>query len=434
MEIAAVDDVLAPIAAQNPCGVDLRFEHEWDDLERARGDDGFREGMADENRVPPNWDALKEQCIAILRHRSKDLRISMYLVEASVQLDGWEGMRSSLQVVGELLRNYWDEGLYPIPDETEPPALPKYDDRAAALGWLDDKFAQVISGVAYTARANGRNYGFSDLLDARKTGSRKGYIKPNGDPDEKRKREFEALLKAGHVSLDMYDEAIKDTQWEKFEELSQLFELAYFEYKELEKTITEKFGESSPGFPASRERLKEISNEIKVIYKRTAPPPPPVAPGPSNSLPSGEGGTPAPTADGLTTASQAGISIIAGGSWAEAEALIRSGDVDNGLAEMAKLVATDSCGRNRFQRKLQLSEICLNQNRNSLALTILEELSELVDKHHLAEWETSDLVGGVWSRLYKIYRKNQPDAERTKELYKKLSRLDPWQVLTLVEE
>lgn len=124
----------------------------------------------------------------------------------------------------------------------------------------------------------------------------------------------------------------------------------------------------------------------------------------------------------------------AGGSWAQAEALVRAGEVEEGLSAMAKLAATDTSGRNRFLRKLLLAEICMSQDRARLAQTILEELAEQIDSLKLEAWETPQIIGGVWSRLYKLYRKSEPNADRTLALYKRLSRLDPWQALACSEE
>ena len=114
-------------------------------------------------------------------------------------------------------------------------------------------------------------------------------------------------------------------------------------------------------------------------------------------------------------------------SWQEAEALIRSGQVDRGLAQMVQVSAKETSGRNRFQRKLLLAEVCLNTKRDRLARSILEELAEQIDKLQLEGWESSELIADVWSRLYKIYK--QAKDERAGKLYERLCRLDPWQAL-----
>ena len=101
---------------------------------------------------------------------------------------------------------------------------------------------------------------------------------------------------------------------------------------------------------------------------------------------------------------------------------------------MTALAAAEANGRVRFQRKLLLADICIQTNRMKLARSILEELNELVDKHNLTSWETSDLIGAVWARLVRCYRdRNSGTAnfDKAAEVYLKLSRLDPWQALAL---
>jgi hypothetical protein len=114
--------------------------------------------------------------------------------------------------------------------------------------------------------------------------------------------------------------------------------------------------------------------------------------------------------------------------------MVRSGKLEEGLALMSRLANTESRGRSRFHRKLQLAETCVSLGRERLARTILEELNEQIDKYHLDEWESPDLVGRVWGRLLTIYRKSEPGADRTQQLYRRLSHLDPWQVLAIPEE
>jgi len=116
--------------------------------------------------------------------------------------------------------------------------------------------------------------------------------------------------------------------------------------------------------------------------------------------------------------------------------MARSGEIDAALSTMTALASAEANGRIRFQRKLLLADICLQTNRVKLARSILEELNELIDKHNLTSWETSDLVGAVWGRLVRCYRyKNggTANSDKAAEVFLKLSRLDPWQALSLGE-
>ena len=116
--------------------------------------------------------------------------------------------------------------------------------------------------------------------------------------------------------------------------------------------------------------------------------------------------------------------------------MARSGEIDAALSTMTALASAEANGRIRFQRKLLLADICLQTNRVKLARSILEELNELIDRHNLTSWETSDLVGAVWARLVRCYRDKSAgtaSSEKAAEVFLKLSRLDPWQALSLGE-
>jgi len=122
-------------------------------------------------------------------------------------------------------------------------------------------------------------------------------------------------------------------------------------------------------------------------------------------------------------------SVLAG-SWQQAESFVRAGEVDRGLLEMTRLAAAETTGRDRFQRKLLLAEVCLASNRERLARSILEELAEQIDKYQLESWESSELISNVWSRLYRLYMApDSSDHDRAAKLYERLCRLDPWQAL-----
>ena len=117
------------------------------------------------------------------------------------------------------------------------------------------------------------------------------------------------------------------------------------------------------------------------------------------------------------------------GSWQQAEALVRAGSVDQGLQKMAALAALETSVRGRFLRKLMLVDVCRNAGRDRLAKTILEELNEQIKDYRLDQWESTALVGAVWSRLYRLYKKGESNNEQEQAviLYNQICRLDPWQ-------
>jgi type VI secretion system protein ImpA len=367
--------------------------------------------------------------LPMLRERSKDLQLGMWLMEANLKLDGFAGLRDGLWLTRELIARYWDKGLYP-PMEDGP------EDRAGPLEWLNDKLVDAITAIPLTVRSDGgRDYSLIDLHEARSVGSESSWKAADGIIDEKKKRAFDTAIAEGRVSMEMFNSAIKETKRADYEQFHSMFEQTYDEFTSLEKVVDEKFGDAAPNLAACRSALREIKQEISnILEKIPAPPPMPQA---STDGPVAGGRTDPLVArfPNLFSSAQASAEAL-GGSWREAEMLVYSGQVDKGLAEMTRLAASETSGRNRFKRKLLLAEVCMASKRERLARSILEELAEQIDKFQLDVWETSDLIGSVWIKLYTMYKQGEggpPDADRAGKLYERLCRLDPWQALACSE-
>jgi hypothetical protein len=340
---------------------------------------------------------------------------------------GFPGLRDGLRLTRELMVRYWDNGLYP-PMEDGP------EDRAGPFEWLNNKLVDSITALPITVRGDGgQDYSLIDLKDARWVGSEASCIDAFGEIDTAKKKAFDAKLTQGHISLDMFNQAVAATRRAPFEALDADFQQTHEEFKAIEKTIEEKFGEVAPDLSVCRSALNEISQEISTILekkRRDEPDPPPGMSGEES-----EKRSPATFRFALSLPEMPGSAAAASGSWHEAEMLIRSGQVDKGLAQMTQLSAKETCGRNRFQRKLLLAEVCLGSKRDRLARSILEELAEQIDKYQLESWESSELIASVWIRLYTLCKQgtDSSDRDRAGKLYERLCRLDPWQALNCGE-
>jgi type VI secretion system protein ImpA len=421
------DDLLDPISPQEPAGANLRWLPEWDRIKEARqSEDGLQAGKwAKKDPKSANWPLALELATAMLRERSKDLQLAMWLTEASLKLHAFAGLRDGLRVARELMARFWDAGLYPLIEDGP-------EDRGGPFEWLNEKVVDSVLSIPITRReTGGEDYSLTDLRDARLVGSEKQLEGSDGDIDAQKKREFERALAAGRVSLDMFKTAVRETRRAAYEELFTDFEEASEEFKALERSIDERFGEAAPNLAAFRNALNDIRLEMTTIRdeKRREEPDAPA----SQTMEAG-----ANSADAgmvrlpLSHLSAAGVRASGSESWAEAERLVRAGIVDAGLSEMRRLAASETTGRSRFERKLLLAEVCLASQRERLAKTVLEELAEQIDKHQLESWESSELISGVWTRLYELYKRGS-EADEAAKLYGRLCRLDPWQALACSE-
>jgi len=107
----------------------------------------------------------------------------------------------------------------------------------------------------------------------------------------------------------------------------------------------------------------------------------------------------------------------------------RSGRAADAIQMLSEDIARQQSGRTRFQRKLQLAQICMMTSHEALAQPILEELARSIDAHKLEEWESSDAVAHPLAMLYKCLNKMDGDPAVKQKLYAQISRLDPVQAL-----
>jgi type VI secretion system protein ImpA len=428
------DELLDPISADQPAGSDLRWTAEWDRIKEARrSDDPLDSGKwAKKERKAADWRLARELAVSMLRDRSKDLQLALWLTEADIKLRGFVGLRDGLRVTRELMLRYWDKGLYPVMEDGP-------EDRAGPFEWLSNKLVDAIAAIPITVRSDGGiDYSFVDQQDALRVGSEANCKDPYGEVDTQKKKAYDQALAEGHVSLEMFDSAVKETRRADYEELHSVFLETHDEFKALERVIDEKFGEAAPSLADCRAALSEMKKAISEILekKRWAEPQAvDLGAGANSAGQSGAGGGAMVLRFPLSLSGLQDAPSAAGSSWQEAEQMIRSGQLERGLSEMTRLAAAETNGRRRFQRKLLLAGVCLSSQRERLARLLLEELAEQIDKFQLEQWESSELIASVWIELYRLYKRagGSSDVERADKLYERLSRLDPWQALGCTE-
>ena len=113
------EDLLAPISEERPGGADVTYEADYSRVAALR----------DARSPDHDFEEVVELTTDILRKRSKDLTLAIWLTEALLKLEGFEGLNSGLTLIHGLLDQFWDN-LYP--EEVE--------DRAFALEFAGEGF------------------------------------------------------------------------------------------------------------------------------------------------------------------------------------------------------------------------------------------------------------------------------------------------------
>jgi type VI secretion system protein ImpA len=107
--------LLAAVSVHSPCGDDLEYDADFLQLERdAQGKPERAMGDSVQPAEPPQWRHIEQSSIALLQ-RSKDLRITHFLLQSALALDGFTGLANALTLINDLLGQYW-QTLYPLLD------------------------------------------------------------------------------------------------------------------------------------------------------------------------------------------------------------------------------------------------------------------------------------------------------------------------------
>ncbi len=156
--------LLAPITLEKPAGESLRYEGTYDLIQSARREDdpALPQGIWQTALKKADWAEVREICVDALETRSKDLQLAAWLLEASIHLDGIEGVREGFTVLTGLCTAFWKD-LYPEldPDDT--------DSRVAPIQWINEKLSLKLKQVAVTKPQNGElpQYRWTDWESAR---------------------------------------------------------------------------------------------------------------------------------------------------------------------------------------------------------------------------------------------------------------------------
>lgn len=112
---------------------------------------------------------------------------------------------------------------------------------------------------------------------------------------------------------------------------------------------------------------------------------------------------------------------------------LRSGRPQEAVELLARESAKERCGRARFQRRIQLAEICMAAGYDSVAWPILEELAQEIERRKLEEWEAPEVVAHPLVLLFRCLSKLDRDSEEKQKIYARICRLDPRQALACAE-
>jgi type VI secretion system protein VasJ len=120
----------SPISEEQPCGINIRYEPDFDQLEAELAK---QESL---NAETVDWSVISQLSSQIIKSSSKDLLVGSYLCYALLVRDGYHGLSVGLNILIDMSNLHWD-GLFP-------PAK-RMRARQTAFTWLAEKAGALVS-------------------------------------------------------------------------------------------------------------------------------------------------------------------------------------------------------------------------------------------------------------------------------------------------
>jgi type VI secretion system protein ImpA len=249
------EDILAPIAGNNPSGVDLRYDPSYEKIKEARREeDDVQMGVWQRERKVADWPLVQKLTSDCIAKRSKDLQLAAWLTEALINLEGFSGFAEGVSLMRSMIENFWDT-LYPEleDDDTELRSVP--------LQFISVKCDAALRRVPLTPVG-------IDFAEYKTSITIPSEADVSADPKKRPARA--AAEEDGKVTPEMVEDALKQTPATHLQELQQELLACREEVDALDELGNQRFGEYAPNFTQLKDTLDEIRNVARILTQRKA--------------------------------------------------------------------------------------------------------------------------------------------------------------------
>jgi type VI secretion system protein ImpA len=249
------DDLLTPIAGDNPSGANLRYDSVYDQIKEARRqDDAGPQGEWQRDRKVADFRQVYDIASKALAERSKDLQLAVWLTEAALNREKFSGFLQGLDFVRGLLEQFWDT-LYPEVEDGD------LEERASFLNWLGSG-GRMVDAVRFTPITAG-GYAFYQYQESRLIPLEEAAAESDV------KRDIRATaLKEGKIAPEDFDKDVAATPTAKYEAWVAAMDGCLASVASLSSMCDEKFGVDAPSFSPLRAAIEEVRHTTNQILQK----------------------------------------------------------------------------------------------------------------------------------------------------------------------
>jgi len=259
-----LQQLIAPIAADNPTGDSLRYNNAYQHIAEARREDdaALPQGNWERPLKRADWIQVDQLCTEALTNKSKDIQIAAWLAEAWLHLHGLDGLTRGLGLIESLCRDYWD-AIHPQIEEGD------IEYRVAPFVWINDNLAlalrravPIVEDVSQISEAR------LSLTDWAKAVHMENVARKDANAAklaEQAKAPTRAIFK---TSASLTSPAFFSGLYERIGRCDAAV-------SGLEQVMLEKLQDDSPGLAHLRDALEEMRNAVHELGGERAAPPAP---------------------------------------------------------------------------------------------------------------------------------------------------------------
>ena len=242
-----LDELLRPLEGETPCGSDMMFSAEFDQINEARrfDDPSLAQGEWIAEHKEADWGRVIRLCEDLLYGRTKDVRVAVWMIESLAKTRGLAGMAEGYRLLTSLCEAFWLH-LHPqVEDDDMEPRIGNFE-------WLANRSNQLIREFLLTRSPKG-NYSTIDFESARAL----------AQSIERNPSQADQLAQDARVTLAQFEAARRDTTVRHFVDCCRDAEIASGQVRALQIVLDRFLGMESPSFGSVLEALDDIRQRMK---------------------------------------------------------------------------------------------------------------------------------------------------------------------------
>ncbi len=242
------DDLLQPIAGDNPSGPSLRYERVYDQIKEARTeeDDSLPAGEWQRAAKKADFNLVIKLAGEALATRSKDLQLLAWLTEAHIKREGIALLPACLSLFLAMQEQFWDT-LHPEIEDGDSGM------RATPIEWMANRASALLYNVPLT-RAG---YSFYQYKESRSI----GYEAGASQSDAKRQARERAVAE-GKVTAEIFDAGLISTPKNFYVETEAALKDATDQLQNLAAFCEERYGADGPSLSRLEQAMQEVGQVV----------------------------------------------------------------------------------------------------------------------------------------------------------------------------